>query len=211
MLKRRLIGTTIFSPSTIKRVPLLEELTEGIVCKNSHMDELSPSTYSEVLNYKAPLSKRMIEASLSSEFSTHITRTDWNDYQNPLKKQELLQGARLLQRTLLSQKAGRCRVKGFVVGWKGNHNVNFVDMRGRSSLFFLAEESPLLEKEMESGDYSRWTEPSSLVDGWDSISDGVKKLLLPAIQLISKNVDLHPTLKKEVLRPIVEGLIQTNK
>lgn len=210
MFKRRLIGTSIFN-TKIKRIPLLEELTEGIVCKNTLLDDYNSSTSSEVLNYRPPLSKRMIEASLSNEFSTHIIRTNWDSYEDPILAQEYLQGARLLQRTLLSQRAGRARVKGSVIGWKGNHNVNFVDMRGRSSYLWLSSESPLLEEEIKSGNYDRWTLPNKLIDDWDVLNDRIKELVLPAIQLISKNVDLHPILKKNVLRPIVEGLKQTIK
>lgn len=191
---RRRIGTAVLRA---RRVPLLEELLEPVVLKQSMMDH---DTTTKMKNYAPPVLADQLEASLSHELGRHIVKTDWSCYQDPIVEAQHEQAARLLHYTLSTIRRANSKYPS---------KTPPSDI-GKSSWMWLQKECDLILREVMEGETQRWEDARLLAGAkWERLSETQKGAIQPAILLVGKNPYMHPVVKRRVIQQIALMVTKT--
>lgn len=174
------------------RIPLLEELFETPVLRTG---EMNAEGLAQVKGYVPPVLSSQIEASLCHEFDRSILETDWTRWEDPLTSYE--QAARLIHHTLAiysNQREGKMKPDEWAAVADANAE-------------WIRSECDALLAEIQSGDYSRWTQ---LLDNV-KLTPAQREAVQPAAEILGQNPWLHPRTKGEVLQEICRIVTSTIK
>lgn len=186
-------------------VPLLEELLARPILRT---EGLSAETMATVRSFRVPVLPKQIARSLAWEFGRRIvaTRTDWGRFEDPLPS--YAEAAESIKRTLVAlgnrsrqpDKTGMYSV--------ARRTVEGYFEEGRENERWIREECQTMLREIETGDYSRWTDFDKLVSRAGELTETQRSMVMPAVDKVASNPDMHPLIKREVLSHIVDVIIE---
>lgn len=90
---------------------------------------------------------------------------------------------------------------------KGDSNNIFSSQLEKENWEWIEKESKIMQMEIETGDFSRWTEDAILKE-IPSITKKQEDLLRPAAKLLSKEPLLHPRIRNDIMKVIAQ-VVQT--
>lgn len=185
--------------------PILEELLAKPILRT---EGLSAETMATIKSFRVPALPKQIARSLAWEFGRRIvvTRTDWGRFEDPLPSHA--EAAESIKRTLVAlgnrskqpDKTGMYSV--------ARRTIQEYFEEGKENEQWIREECRIMLREIETGDYSRWNDFDKLVSRASELTEAQRNMVMPAVDRVASNPDMHPLIKREVLSHIVDVIIE---